>query len=68
MNGGSSSTGLYPDALTEKALTSYQKREKGKEEHKGHNHPAKEKCGVHCPRNENYKGPVKKLDFFHRRR
>jgi len=37
-------------------------------ETKGHNHPIKEKCGVHCPRNQNYKGPVKKFDFFNRKK
>jgi hypothetical protein len=47
-------------------LVTYQKRAEEKE--KGHNHPYKEKCGPHCPRNENYKGPVKKFDFFHKRK
>jgi len=47
-------------------LVTYQKRAEEKE--KGHNHPFKEKCGPHCPRNENYKGPVKKFDFFHKRK
>ena len=48
------------------ALVSYRKRleEKQKEEVKGHNHPAYEKCGPHCPRNENYKGPEKKRNPF----
>jgi len=47
-------------------LVSYRKRleEKQKEEVKGHNHPAYEKCGPHCPRNENYKGPEKKRNPF----
>jgi len=44
-------------------LASYHKRTEEKEEKKGHNHPFKEKCGVHCPRNEHYKGPVKKFSF-----
>jgi len=47
-------------------LVTYQKRAEEKE--KGHNHPYKEKCGPHCPRNANYKGPVKKFDFFHRKK
>ena len=47
---------------------SYRKKQAEKEEHKGHNHPIKEKCGPHCPRNEHYKGPVKKLGFFARKR
>jgi hypothetical protein len=50
-------------------MASYRKRTEVKEEKKGqgHNHPIKEKCGPHCPRNEHYKGPVKKFDFFHRK-
>jgi len=48
-------------------LASYHKRTEVKET-KGHNHPIKEKCGVHCPRNQNYKGPVKKFDFFNRKK
>ncbi len=36
-------------------------KEKFLEEGKGHNHPVSEMCSVHCPRNERYKGPVKKL-------
>ena len=47
-------------------MASYHKRTEEKEK-KGHNHPYKEKCGPHCPRNENYKGPVKKFDFFTRK-
>ncbi len=45
-------------------LSAYRKREELKEklleEVKGHNHSVSEKCSVHCPRNEHYKGPVKK--------
>jgi hypothetical protein len=48
-------------------MASYHKPTEEKEK-KGHNHPFKEKCGVHCPRNEHYKGPVKKLDFLHRKK
>ena len=48
-------------------MASYHKRTEEKEK-KGHNHPYKEKCGPHCPRNENYKGPVKKFDFFHKKK
>ena len=49
-------------------LVSYRERleEKKKEEVKGHNHPAYEKCGPHCPRNENYKGPEKSRNPFAR--
>jgi hypothetical protein len=46
-------------------LAAYHKRNEAKEEVKGHNHPFNEKCGPHCPRNEHYKGPVKRLDYFH---
>ena len=51
-------------------LASYRKRieEKRKEEVKGHNHPAYEKCGPHCPRNENYRGREKKSNPFLRNR
>jgi len=51
-----------PERLQDLELVSYRERmeEKQKEETKGHNHPAYEKCGPHCPRNENYKGPEKK--------
>jgi hypothetical protein len=48
-------------------MASYRKGTEEKEK-KGHNHPFKEKCGPHCPRNEHYKGPVKKLAFLQRRR
>jgi len=42
-------------------MAAYHKRnEKKEEEWKGHNHPFKEKCGPHCPRNEHYKGPVRR--------
>jgi len=44
-------------------LASYHKKAEVKEEDKGHNHPFKEKCGSHCPRNEHYKGPVRKPGF-----
>jgi hypothetical protein len=44
-------------------LASYHKRTEVKEETKGHNHSFKEKCGPHCPRNEHYKGPVRKSGF-----
>lgn len=37
-----------------------------KEESKGHNHPASQKCGLHCPRNEKYKGRERKVDPFHK--
>lgn len=47
-------------------MASYHKRTEKKEEYKGHNHPFNEKCGPHCPRNEKYKGPVKKFDLLHR--
>jgi len=51
-------------------LASYRKRteEKEKEQVKGHNHPFNEKCGSHCPRNEHYKGPVRKPDLLHRKK
>jgi hypothetical protein len=52
----------YIDVLR---LAAYRKRNEAKEEVKGHNHPFNEKCGPHCPRNEHYKGPVKRLDYFH---
>lgn len=52
------------------AMTSYRERmeekKKREEEPKGHNHPVNEKCGPHCPRNDKYKGPVKKASFFRR--
>lgn len=49
-------------------MTSWRERNEGKEKEKvkGHNHPYGEKCGPHCPRNENYKGPVKKPNLFRR--
>ena len=47
-------------------MTSYKKPTEEKE-YKGHNHPIKEKCGNHCPRNEHYKGPVRKPNLFQRR-
>jgi hypothetical protein len=50
-------------------LSSYKKQHEKKkegEEVKGHNHPFDQKCGPHCPRNEKYKGPVKRFDIFHR--
>lgn len=51
-------------------MTSYRERmeekKKREEEPKGHNHPVNEKCGPHCPRNDKYKGPVKKASFFRR--
>jgi len=55
---------------TTRAMVSYRKRieEKQKEEVKGHNHPAYEKCGPHCPRNEHYRGPEKKRNPFTRNR
>ncbi|MDG7000625.1 MAG: hypothetical protein JRN15_16135 [Nitrososphaerota archaeon] len=53
-------------------MSSYREREKLKEkikeEARGHNHPANEKCGTHCPRNEHYKGPVKKFNLLERRK
>jgi hypothetical protein len=45
-------------------LSAYKKRTEKKEEGKGHNHPFKEKCGPHCPRNEHYKGPLRKPGFL----
>ena len=48
-------------------MVSYRQRledEKKKEAWKGHNHPFNEKCGPHCPRNDHYKGPVKKPNFL----
>ena len=59
----------HPPRDTESALVSYRERvEKKQEEVKGHNHPAYEKCGPHCPRNVNYKGPEKKGNPFSRNR
>ena len=57
-------------AVQNRVMSSYRKRveEKQKEVVKGHNHPAYEKCGPHCPRNENYKGPEKKSNPFARKR
>lgn len=49
-------------------MASYHKRTEEKEETKGHNHPFKEKCGPHCPRNEHYKGPVRKPGFPRRKK
>ncbi len=52
-------------------MAAYRKRLEEKEERKekkGHNHPFSEKCGPYCPRNENYKGPKKKLGFMSRNR
>jgi hypothetical protein len=53
-----------------KRLSSYREREEFKEkleeEVKGHNHPISEKCGLHCPRNEHFKGPVKKPGLPHK--
>jgi hypothetical protein len=58
--------------IPEAKLASYREREelkeKIKEEVRGHNHPVGEKCGPHCPRNEHYKGPVKKMGFPKRKR
>jgi hypothetical protein len=45
-------------------MTSYRGGSKeAEEEKKGHNHPFKEKCGPHCPRNEHYRGPLRKQEF-----
>jgi hypothetical protein len=52
----------------ESRLASYRKRTEEKEVVKGHNHPFNEKCGSHCPRNEHYKGPVRKPDLLHRKK
>jgi hypothetical protein len=49
-------------------MVSYRKRTEEKEEKKGHNHPYNEKCGPHCPRNENYKGPERKPGFLFRKK
>ena len=49
-------------------MTDHYKHPQEKEEKKGHNHPASEKCGPHCPRNEHYKGPEKKFNPFRRNR
>jgi hypothetical protein len=54
--------------ISAQRLSSYHKSKEEKEEVKGHNHPFNEKCGPHCPRNEHYKGPVKRPDFFHRKK
>lgn len=54
-----------PKYISAQRLSSYRKRNETKEEVKGHNHPFSEKCGPHCPRNEHYKGPVKRFDFLH---
>ncbi len=48
-------------------MASYKQRVKPSE-FKGHNHPYSEKCGPHCPRNEHYKGPVRKPSFLSRRK
>jgi hypothetical protein len=45
-------------------LASYRKRHEVKEVVKGHDHPFSEKCGPTCPRNEHYKGPVRKSGLF----
>ncbi|MDA4134890.1 MAG: hypothetical protein OK441_04925 [Thaumarchaeota archaeon] len=37
-------------------------------EKKGHNHPASQKCGPYCPRNEHYRGNKKRINPFHRNR
>jgi hypothetical protein len=57
-----------PYALASQTLVSYRKRTEEKEEKKGHNHPFNEECGPHCPRNEHYKGPVKKPGFPFRKK
>ena len=57
-----------PEGTAAHSLPPYQKRTEEKEEKKGHNHPFNEKCGPHCPRNEHYKGPVRKPDFLHMKR
>jgi hypothetical protein len=49
-------------------MAAYHKPEEESEEAKGHNHPAREKCGQHCPRNEKYKGPAKKPVFLSKRK
>ncbi|MDG6964877.1 MAG: hypothetical protein JRN50_04655 [Nitrososphaerota archaeon] len=52
-------------------MASYRKRMEAKErlkDTKGHNHPADQKCGPHCPRNEKYKGPEKKPNILYRNR
>jgi len=56
--------------MPDPALVSYRERVEAKQkvEEKGHNHPAYEKCGSHCPRNENYKGPEKSSNPFMRKR
>lgn len=46
-------------------MASYHKPEE-KEQVKGHNHSADQKCGQYCPRNEHYKGPKKRIDILHR--
>lgn len=45
-----------------------EEKEREKEAVGGHNHPASEKCGPHCPRNDNYKGPEKKRSILFRDR
>jgi len=56
------------NTVAARRLASYHKRTEEKEEKKGHNHPFNEKCGPHCPRNEHYKGPVKKPGFLFRKK
>lgn len=56
------------DVIAARELASYDKRTEKKEEKKGHNHPFNEKCGQHCPRNEHYKGPARKLSFLSRKK
>jgi len=60
----------HPLRHAEQALVSYRERVEAKQkvEEKGHNHPAYEKCGPHCPRNEHYKGPEKNANPFMRKR
>jgi len=59
------------NAIAARRLASYRKRteeKEEKEEKRGHNHPFNEKCGPHCPRNEHYKGPVRKPDLLRRKK
>ena len=54
------------EARREARLEAKYRKAQEAEEKRGHNHPASEKCGPYCPRNERYKGPKRKADPFHR--
>ena len=62
---------LFGRLSARRGMASYRKRMEEKErlkDTKGHNHPADQKCGPHCPRNEKYKGPEKKPNILYRNR